>query len=380
MIRINRLHCLLKKIEPFFNLSVSQFKYSTLYNSLHIPVMKSEIIEYTQPKPGQVYLDMTFGTGGHANEILKYASNNLTCYFLDRDPTSLRYMQQLQTVYSSSNHQIHPLIGRFSDLPELLNKFDIKYHSIDLILMDLGVSSPQLDNVSRGFAFRHNAPLDMRMNQSQCGQKDTPTAADIVNTLSAEDLSKIFSIYGEERYSNRIADAIVDYRNDVGAIQTTKQLADLVRSVIPGKREESGSIHPATRVFQALRIFVNDELNELCIGLELANNLLKPGGYLAVISFHSLEDRLVKWLFKYDCEHLSVSKYLSYRSRNIEVTNPSERCQYQENVNTDQNESFSNVNKMVKWSFVTGPLTPSDSEIDSNPRSRSAKLRIARKA
>ncbi|CAH8613539.1 unnamed protein product [Schistosoma rodhaini] len=340
----------------------------------HIPIMKSEIIKYTQPKPGQVYLDMTFGTGGHANEILKYAGDNLTCYFLDRDPTSLSFMESLRKNYSSSNHKIYPLIGRFSDLPQLLNGYDLKYQSVDLILMDLGVSSPQLDIESRGFGFKHNAPLDMRMNQSPNVQKDTPTAADVINTLNADELSNIFSIYGEERLSKRIANAIIDYRNDVGSIQTTKQLADLIHSVVPMNREGRSSIHPATRVFQALRIFINDELNELCIGLELAEFLLKPGGYLVVLSFHSLEDRLVKWSFHSDHKHLTLSKYLSQRSRHFQCLN--KRQEYEDDEISK--ESLGQIKS--KWNCVIGPITPSDSEIDSNPRSRSAKLRIAKRA
>ncbi|CAH8509862.1 unnamed protein product [Schistosoma turkestanicum] len=355
----------------------------------HIPVMKSEIIQYTQPKPGQIYLDMTFGTGGHANEILKYAENNLTCYFLDRDPTSYQYMESLRAHYSLSNHKIYPLIGKFSDLPQLLsssssssNQYDLKYQSVDLILMDLGVSSPQLDMESRGFGFKHNSsPLDMRMNQCHGVQKDTPTAADIVNTLNADELSTIFNIYGEERYSQRIANAIVDYRHDVGFIQTTKQLADLIQSVVPMNKSDSGFIHPATRVFQALRIFINDELNELCIGLELAVSLLKSNGYLVILSFHSLEDRLIKWAFHYQdsCKHLSLSKYLLQRSQQFHCTTT--KNQRREYFNDDKfDKNLGDEQLKPKWSCVIGPLTPSNAEIETNPRSRSAKLRIAKKA
>ncbi|CAH8541102.1 unnamed protein product [Heterobilharzia americana] len=377
MKKMNCLQTILTRSEQFANLLLC--KYSASFTSPHIPVMKSEIIEHTQPKAGQVYLDMTFGSGGHANEILKYASNNLICYFLDRDPTSLSYMQQLQAAYTSSNHKMIPLIGRFSDLPQLLNKFGLTHSSVDLILMDLGVSSPQLDSESRGFGFKHNAPLDMRMNQSQCVQKDSPTAAEVVNTLKAEDLSKIFSTYGEERHANRIANAIVDYRNDVGAIRSTKQLADLIRSVVSvGNRAVSRSIHPATRVFQALRIFVNDELNELCVGLQLSESLLKPGGHLAVLSFHSLEDRLVKYLFKCDGKHSTLSKYLPYQSLKSEIN--SKELRYEDDLYLGRSESSSSLKNKLKWSSVIGPLTPSTSEVESNPRSRSAKLRIARKA
>ncbi|XP_018646072.1 S-adenosyl-methyltransferase mraW, putative [Schistosoma mansoni] len=258
------------------------------------------------------------------------------------------YLFSLLLFYVS--HKIYPLIGRFSDLPQLLNGYNLKYQSVDLILMDLGVSSLQLDIESRGFGFKHNAPLDMRMNQS-------PNV----------------HIYGEERLSKRIANAIVDYRNDVGSIQTTKQLADLIHSVVPMNREGRSSIHPATRVFQALRIFINDELNELCIGLELAEFLLKPGGYLVVLSFHSLEDRLVKWSFHSDYKHLTLSKYLSQRSRHFQCIN--KRQEYEDDEISK--ESLGQIKS--KWNCVIGPITPSDSEIDSNPRSRSAKLRIAKR-
>ncbi|KAH8869748.1 putative methyltransferase-like protein 15 [Schistosoma japonicum] len=336
-------HVIFKNVKQLFRSQIVSSSLSSSSSSLissHIPVMKSEIIEYTQPKSGQVYLDMTFGTGGHANEILKHASNDLICYFLDRDPTSLHYMKSLQAQYSSLNHKIYPFIGRFSDLPQLLRNNDnnidlMKYQSIDLILMDLGVSSPQLDIESRGFSFRHNSPLDMRMDQDQFVKKDTPTAAHVVNTLTTEELSNIFSIYGEEHYSKRIANAIVDYRNDNGPIQSTKQLANLIRHVVPMSRDNIGSIDPATRVFQAIRIFVNDELNELCIGLELAEFLLKPGGHLAVLSFHSLEDRLVKWLVNHNCEHLTLSKYLSQRSMNFLRTTANERREYSDDFNSE---------------------------------------------
>ncbi|KAK4470206.1 hypothetical protein MN116_005597 [Schistosoma mekongi] len=306
-------HMIYENVKQLFRFQIVSSSTTTTTSLIppHIPVMKSEIIEYTQPKSGQVYLDMTFGTGGHANEILKHASDNLICYFLDRDPTSLHYMKSLQAQYSSL-------------------------------------------------------------------KKDTPTAAHVVNTLTIDELSNIFSIYGEERYSKRIANAIVDYRNDNGPIQSTKQLADLIRHIVPMSREDNSLIDPATRVFQALRIFVNDELNELCIGLELAEFLLKPGGHLAVLSFHSLEDRLVKWLVNHDCKHLTLSKYLSQRSRNFLRTTANERQEYSDDFNSEHNESTKMFR--TKWSHIIGPLTPSNSEVVSNPRCRSAKLRILKKA
>ncbi|OON14182.1 S-adenosyl-methyltransferase MraW, partial [Opisthorchis viverrini] len=269
----------------------------------HIPVMEREIVDFLSPKPNEVLLDMTFGAGGHTRALLE-TTPSLKCYCLDRDQEFLSHFEQLKNTLGSTTQTFVALLGKFSDLPRLCQQHGLGAGTVDMIVMDLGVSSMQLDNPERGFAFKTECSLDMRMD----GPASTPTAADVLNNLSAADLAQIFRLYGEERYSRRIANAITDHRHTLGPIRTTKQLADIVCSVVPSRStnaQPGSSTHPATRVFQALRIFVNDELNELCVGLELAEKLLKPAtpcpggraGRLAVISFHSLEDRIVKWAF-----------------------------------------------------------------------------------
>lgn len=340
---------------------------STSPSLQHIPVMKNEILDFVNPLPGQTVLDMTFGTGGHASAFLQ-STTNLTCYFLDRDPVSLNYMNQLQSLYSHSGHKIIPLIGQFSDIP----KFNLKMKSVDAIIMDLGVSSPQLDDSTRGFGFKHDSLLDMRMNQTQ----RTHTASDVLNSLSVNDLAQIFRIYGEERFAHRVARAIVDHRTELGPIKTTKHLAKLIHTVIPMQSSNSilgNPIHPATRIFQALRIFVNDELNELCIGLEIAERLLKSGGRLAAVSFHSLEDRLVKWALNCTTSELNnstLANYLADRSvKEFAGLRRRQKLANKLNLNGTARE-------IGKWTLVRGPIVPNEIELQLNPRSRSAKLRL----
>jgi 16S rRNA (cytosine1402-N4)-methyltransferase len=227
------------------------------------------------PRPAGAYLDGTFGGGGYAEAILQAAS--CTLWAIDRDPDAIARGAALAARFPG---QLHLIEGRFGDMVALLGAAGIS--ALDGVVLDLGVSSFQLDTDARGFSFRRNGPLDMRMGRSG------PTAADLVNTLAEADLADVLYRLGEERRSRRIARAIARAQ---APIETTSQLADIVRSVVP---KDGSGIDPATRSFQALRLEVNDELGEITRGLAHAAELLRPGGRLVVVSFHSLEDRLVK--------------------------------------------------------------------------------------
>lgn len=242
----------------------------------HIPVMLDEVLQYLAPCPPETYLDGTFGGGGYASAILNIGS---TLWGIDRDPDAIARGAQLAAAYPS---RLHLIEGGFGDMTALLAQHDI--HQLDGVVLDLGVSSYQIDDPARGFSFRHDGPLDMRMGRSG------PSAADLVADLSEADLADTLYEFGGERLSRRIARAVVAARS-AAAITTTAQLADIIRSVVP--KDKSG-IDPATRSFQALRIRVNDELGQIERALAQAASLLAPGGRLVVVSFHSLEDRLVK--------------------------------------------------------------------------------------
>jgi len=243
----------------------------------HVPVMLAEVLQTLQPRAQGRYLDATFGGGGYAAAILQAAS--CTLWAIDRDPEAIARGAALAARFPGSLHLIE---GRFGDMLALLGQAGIG--SLDGVVLDLGVSSFQLDTATRGFSFRQNGPLDMRMGRSG------PTAADLVNSLAEADLADLLFRLGEERRSRRIARAIVASRA-LAPIETTDQLAAIVRRVVP---KDGSGIDPATRSFQALRIQVNDELGEITLGLSQAAELLGPGGRLVVVSFHSLEDRLVK--------------------------------------------------------------------------------------
>jgi len=253
---------------------------------VHHSVMPDEVLRYLQPRPGGVYLDGTVGGGGHAGLILEAAGAEARLIGLDRDPDALRKALQVLAPFGERAILRH---GNFSEATEILTELGIT--RLDGILLDLGVSSYQLDEGRRGFSFRIDAPLDMRMDPGE-GE----TAAEVVNEAEAEELVRIFREFGEERWAKRIARRIVETRR-VEPIETTKQLADLVKAAIPAARQPP-KIHPATRVFQALRIHVNRELEHVARGVARGIDLLKPGGRLVVISFHSLEDRIVKRFFR----------------------------------------------------------------------------------
>ncbi|MCD6581250.1 MAG: 16S rRNA (cytosine(1402)-N(4))-methyltransferase RsmH [Desulfuromusa sp.] len=251
----------------------------------HLPVMPEEVLRWLQPVSGGVYLDGTLGGAGHSRLILEAAADS-RLVGLDRDPAALQEAAEALAPYGDRVSLHH---ATFDQADQVLQQLDID--GLDGMLLDLGVSSHQLDTPERGFSFRHDAPLDMRMNPTV-----GITAADVVNQVDEAELVRIFFEYGEERYSRRIVRKIVARRKE-SALTTTGELAELVRQAVPGGYRPS-RIHPATRVFQALRIHVNDELGQLERGVETGISLLKSGGRLIVISFHSLEDRIVKHLFR----------------------------------------------------------------------------------
>ena len=244
---------------------------------IHIPVMLPEVLDVLAPRSGATYLDGTFGGGGYSAAILDAAP--CTVWAIDRDPAAIARGAALAARHPG---RLHLIEGRFGDMVALLGARGVA--QLDGVVLDVGVSSFQIDDPARGFSFRSDGPLDMRMASAG------PTAADLVNTLGEADLADTLYELGEERLSRRIARAIVTARA-AAPITTTQQLADIIRGVVP--RGKSG-IDPATRSFQALRIRVNDELGEIERALASATSLLAPGGRLVVVSFHSLEDRLVK--------------------------------------------------------------------------------------
>lgn len=243
----------------------------------HVPVMLQEVLATLAPRQGGVYLDGTFGGGGYASAILEAAPCVL--WAIDRDPAAIARGASLAARFPGHLHLIQ---GEFGNMLELLA--DAGVTALDGVVLDIGVSSFQIDDPARGFSFRSDGPLDMRMGNHG------PTAADLVNELPEQALADVLYELGEERASRRIARAIVAARTEA-PVETTGRLADIIRSVLPPDR--SGN-HPATRSFQALRIKVNDELGEIERALEQAVRLLSPGGRLVVVSFHSLEDRIVK--------------------------------------------------------------------------------------
>src|ERR1700729_2581938 len=240
----------------------------------HVPVLLDRVVEWLAVRDGGLYVDGTFGAGGYARAILRTAGARVIG--IDRDQTAIARGADL---VSQAQGRLELVEERFGELQSVVAE-----SSADGIVFDLGVSSMQLDRAERGFSFRLDGPLDMRMGH------DGPTAADIVARASEADLANIIYIFGEERHSRAVARAIVAARKDA-PIATTRQLADIVAKVV---RSKPGEIHPATRTFQGLRIFVNAELDELHLALTAAERVLKPGGRLAVVSFHSLEDRIVK--------------------------------------------------------------------------------------
>ncbi len=298
----------------------------------HYPVMLPEVLAALAPKSGETYVDGTFGFGGYSEAFL--TSADCQVIGLDRDSTVQPRADELAAQYD----------GRFRLIETPFSKMDeVDLPPVDAVVLDIGVSSMQLDQAQRGFSFMREGPLDMRMGA------EGPTAAMAVNQLSHGELAIIFKLYGEERQAGRIASAILRERKQ-GDFATTEELAKLIEATIGRPKGKGGKTHPATRVFQALRIFINDELGELYEGLCAAERILKPGGRLVVVTFHSLEDRIVKSFF---------------RRRAGEVSGGSRYAP--EAVQSGVAASFDLPKRSV--------VKPSKTEIDENPRSRSAKLR-----
>ena len=298
----------------------------------HVSVLGRQAVEMLTPRDGGIYLDATFGAGGYSRSILEVPGTRVVG--IDRDRTAIAGGFDL---VERSAGRLTLVEDRFSNLAGICAAQGIA--GVDGVVMDVGVSSMQLDEAARGFSFRLDGPLDMRMGH------DGATAADVVARASEADLANIIYIFGEERHSRAVARAIVAARKEA-PIATTRQLADIIGKVVWSK---PGEIHPATRTFQGLRIFVNAELDELHLALSAAEKVLKPGGRLVVVSFHSLEDRIVKNFLVERAKAGGGSRHLPELAQAA--------------------PSFAILTKR--------PLTPDDDEISANPRARSAKLRAA---
>jgi 16S rRNA (cytosine1402-N4)-methyltransferase len=298
----------------------------------HVSVLGRQAVEMLAPRAGGVYVDATFGAGGYSRSILELPGTRVIG--IDRDRTAISGGFDL---VEGAGGRLTLVEDRFSNLAGICAAQGVA--GVDGVVMDVGVSSMQLDQAARGFSFRLDGPLDMRMGH------DGPTAADVVARASEADLANIIYIFGEERHSRAVARAIVAARKEA-PILTTRQLAEIIAKVVWSK---PGEIHPATRTFQGLRIFVNAELDELHLALSAAEQVLKPGGRLVVVSFHSLEDRIVKNFLVERARAGGGSRHLPELAQAA--------------------PSFAILTKR--------PLTPDDDEISANPRARSAKLRAA---
>lgn len=290
---------------------------------VHVPVMPDEVLKLLAPKPGQDFIDGTLGGGGHAEKILEATAPNGRLLALDLDPEALKAASERLKSFGDGAVFVQ---GNYREVDTYAKKHG--FESVDGALLDLGVSSHEFDTAERGFSFRKEGPLDMRFSSDQ-----EFTAATIVNSWLPEKLEEIFREYGEEKFAKRIAEAIVRQRTEE-RITTTTQLEKIIWGAVPAEARH-GKIHPATRVFQALRIAVNDELGALSEALPKLVKRLKVGGRIAVISFHSLEDRIVKQFFV-------------------------------------EEEKAGRLQRLTKK-----PVTPTDAEVTQNPRARSAKLRVA---
>lgn len=311
----------------------------------HIPVLLAECLEYLQLEPQHTFVDATLGGAGHSLEAAKRLGREGTLIGIDQDDMALEAAAlKLGTIPEATRPAIELLHGNFGDMDELLLSAEVP--GVDAVLFDLGVSSPQIDLPSRGFSFKENGPLDMRMDPGN----QTLTAAEIINTFNAADLARIIRVNSDEKWASRIADFIVRARQKAPITQT-EELVDVIKAAIPASARRAGG-HPAKRTFQALRIEVNGELDVLRRGLEAAVRWLNPGGRLAVISYHSLEDRIVK------------DAFASY----------ADRCTCPPDFPTCV------CGKQPILDIVTRrPVLPAKEEIERNPRARSAKLRVAQK-
>jgi len=301
----------------------------------HVPIMLPEVMELLKPERGGLFVDGTLGGGGHSEGILSRLSSG-RLYGIDRDGNAIAAASARLAPFGDKFKAIR---GNFFDMKELLMAEGVS--GVDGILLDLGVSSHQLDTPERGFSYHEDAPLDMRMDD-----RAALSAYDVVNGYGVEELAGIIKDYGEERFAFRVANAIARER-EKQPINSTVQLAEIIKSAIPAANRREGP-HPARRTFQAIRIEVNGELAELGRAIENAHDLLNPGGVLAVITFHSLEDRIVKQAFK-------------------KFENP---------CTCDPRAPMCTCGKVPTAKILTKkPLAPGDDELEMNPRSRSSKLR-----
>lgn len=304
----------------------------------HISVLKRDVQKYLDLKGGEVVVDATLGLGGHAKDILEKIGKKGVLIAFDQDE---RNLEEAKRVLKTYDGQIAYINDNFRYLKNRITGLDIT--EIDAVLFDIGLSSPHVDDSERGFSFQKEGPLDMRYDQ-----RGELTAADVVNTYSEEALVKIFFEYGEERMARRVAKSICARRADK-IFSSTTELAAFIEDVMPRKRPGKGSkAHPATKIFQAIRIEVNDELNALKEALSQSIELLKVGGRIVVISFHSLEDRIVKHFFK-DLEKPPVS--------------------------TPEEAVYRNYGEPIVKILTKKPVIPTEEEVKANPRSRSSKLR-----
>jgi 16S rRNA (cytosine1402-N4)-methyltransferase len=300
----------------------------------HKPVMLHEMLDWLKPKDDGVYIDGTFGAGGYSQAILRAADCHV--FAIDRDPSTRAFAEKLEQEFSG---RFVWLLGNFADMCSLVAAHGVS--EVDGVALDLGISSMQIDRAERGFSFRNDGPLDMRMSSEGL------SATDIVNHASESELADILYYYGEEKAARRIAHAIVTARTNT-PITRTRQLAEIVRASAPGKGQK---IDPATRSFQALRIHVNKEFDAIESGLKSADSLLAPGGRLVVVSFHSLEDRMVKRYYHSRCGRLGEhSRHMPERHAPADVPH----------------------------FFLPKPekRVASDAEIAENPRARSATMRM----
>jgi 16S rRNA (cytosine1402-N4)-methyltransferase len=302
----------------------------------HVPVLLDEIVDALAPAPGDRIVDGTFGAGGYTRALLAAAAD-VRVLAIERDPDARRAGEVL---VAGSGGRLVLVDGRFGDLAAIVAAH--AFEPVDGVVLDIGVSSMQLDESDRGFSFMADGPLDMRMERAG------PSAADLVNDMAEADLANVIFAYGEERQSRRVARAIARAR-EARRIETTRELAAIVERAL-GRRHDDDR-HPATRTFQALRIAVNDELSELARGLAAAEAVLAPGGRLVVVTFHSLEDRIVK-------------RFLARRAGRL-----GSGSRHGPPVAESAGPSFQIVNHR--------PVTPSDAELAANPRARSSKLRAA---
>ena len=305
----------------------------------HIPVMLDQVLDHLCPQAGDVVVDCTFGAGGYSHALLQGA--NCKVIAIDRDPNVLSHVQRLEKQFGKD--RFHFTLTEFSQIQSVIQQAGLE--TVNAVVADLGISSMQIDEGSRGFSFRHDAPLDMRMTPDQGA-----SAADMIADTQVDELTSIFRHYGEERHARRIALAI-ERERAVQPILRTQQLADIIRDSVP-KPYANGAIHPATRVFQALRITVNDELTHIEHLMRDIPACLAPGGRFVGVSFHSLEDGIIKRALK--AGHKAPDSPSRY-------------------VPLDKEERFSPI-----WSHISKkPLQPTEQECQNNPRARSAKLRWA---